>query len=236
MLRWNITTRTLEELPTFSMASLASIGDLPDTIMDRAVVVRMRRRAPDEQVAPFRTRRDAPPLHTLRDALRAWVGTNLANLEKAVPEMDLEDRAADTWEPLVAVADLAGDEWPARARAAAKALVTAESEMEDTRGILLLEDMHTIFNHQKKLATTTILDALHAIEESPWSDVNGRGKLLDARGLALRLRPYGVKRTTIKIGDQAYKGYRLEDFQEPWRRYTPEGYAACAQCSGNQGN
>jgi len=46
MLRWDVTTRTLDQLDTFAMAMLASIGDLPDTIMDRAVVIRMRRRAP----------------------------------------------------------------------------------------------------------------------------------------------------------------------------------------------
>jgi hypothetical protein len=61
MLRWDITTRTLDRLDTFAMAMLAAIGELPDTIMDRAVVVRMRRRAPGERVDPYRTRRDAHP-------------------------------------------------------------------------------------------------------------------------------------------------------------------------------
>ena len=69
MLRWDVTSRTAEQLDTFAMALLAAIGELPDTIMDRAVVVRMRRRAPGEQVDPYRTRRDAPPLHDLRDRL-----------------------------------------------------------------------------------------------------------------------------------------------------------------------
>ena len=69
MLRWDVTSRTAEQLDTFAMALLAAIGELPDTIMDRAVVVRMRRRAPGEQVEPYRTRRDAPPLHDLRERL-----------------------------------------------------------------------------------------------------------------------------------------------------------------------
>src|SRR5687768_8728987 len=57
--RWDITTRSRDLCPTFAMAMLAAIGDLPDTIMDRAIVIRMRRRGPGEKVAPFRTRRDA---------------------------------------------------------------------------------------------------------------------------------------------------------------------------------
>ena len=79
MLRWDVTTRTAEQLDTFAMAMLASIGDLPDTIMDRAVVVRMRRRAPGEHVDPYRTRRDAPPLNELRDQLADWARHSSAN-------------------------------------------------------------------------------------------------------------------------------------------------------------
>jgi hypothetical protein len=122
MLRWDVTTRTLDQLDTFAMAMLASIGDLPDTIMDRAVVIRMRRRAPTEHVDPYRTRRDAPPLNQLRDQLAGWARQQLRELQHATPEMPLEDRAADTWEPLIAIADLAGGDWPTRARDAAATL------------------------------------------------------------------------------------------------------------------
>jgi hypothetical protein len=72
MLRWDVTSRTADQLDTFAMALLAAIGELPDTIMDRAVIIRMRRRAAGEQVDPYRTRRDAPPLHDLRDRLATW--------------------------------------------------------------------------------------------------------------------------------------------------------------------
>ncbi|HWD44121.1 MAG TPA: DUF3631 domain-containing protein, partial [Actinomycetota bacterium] len=97
MLRWDVTSRTAEQLDTFAMALLAAIGELPDTIMDRAVVIRMRRRAPGEHVQPYRTRRDAPPLHDLRESLRGWARQHLQELQHAQPVMPLEDRAADTW-------------------------------------------------------------------------------------------------------------------------------------------
>src|SRR5215213_3849442 len=131
MLRWDVTSRTAEQLDTFAMALLAAIGELPDTIMDRAVVVRMRRRAPGEQVDPYRTRRDAPPLHDLRDRLTAWTRAHVRDLHHATPAMPLEDRAADTWEPLVAIADLAGGNWPGRARDAATAMTAAEAQQEE---------------------------------------------------------------------------------------------------------
>ena len=59
-IRWDAGTRSLETIPTFAMAALAGIGAMPDTIEDRAVVIKMRRRGPSEQVAPFRHRRDRP--------------------------------------------------------------------------------------------------------------------------------------------------------------------------------
>jgi hypothetical protein len=113
------------------MAMLAAIGDLPDTIMDRAIVIRMRRRAPGEKVSPFRTRRDAPPLKVLRDQLHESVRGNLDSLRDAVPDLPVEDRAADTWEPLFAVVDLAGGDWPRRVRTACLAL--SGEEPDDAR-------------------------------------------------------------------------------------------------------
>ncbi len=41
--------------------------------MDSSVVIRMRRRAPGERVAAFRTGRDTPALQVVRDRLTAWL-------------------------------------------------------------------------------------------------------------------------------------------------------------------
>src|SRR6266545_2116518 len=193
MLRWDVTARSLERLGTFAMALLAGIGELPDTIMDRAVVVRMRRRAPGERVDPYRTRRDAPPLNYLRDRLAAWARKHLRELHHAAPAMPLEDRAADTWEPLVAVADLAGGDWPARARAAATVMTNAEAEHEEdtSASVRLLGDLREVFGRAEALYSTTVLERLHKLDEAPWADWHGRP--LTARDLAKLLRPYDVR-------------------------------------------
>ncbi|MBB2741916.1 UNVERIFIED_ORG: hypothetical protein FHR35_001738 [Microbispora rosea subsp. rosea] len=116
--RYDANTGRVESIPTFAMAALAGIGAMPDTIEDRAVVIRMRRRGPGETVAPYRHRRDRPALRQLAQELSAWLRADLDTLESAEPPMPVEDRAADTWEPLVVVADHAGADWPERARAA----------------------------------------------------------------------------------------------------------------------
>jgi hypothetical protein len=222
MIRWDITTRSREELPTFGMACLAAIGELPDTIMDRAVVVRMRRRAPGEQVAPYRTRRDGPGLHALRERLAAWVGEVSDYLTDAAPDMPVEDRAADTWEPLVAVADEADGDWPDRARKAAEVMTAAETERDDdgSTGVRLLADLRSIFGNANGLRTDTILERLCELDEAPWGDWYGRR--LDARTLAKLLRRYGVKSRDVREDGTGpnRKGYYRADLHTHWVRYV----------------
>ena len=217
-IRWDATTRTPEHCPTFSMAALAGIGDMPDTIMDRAVVIRMRRRAPGETVKPFRSRRDAPPLRVLRDRLTAWVRPRLDDLNKAEPDMPVEDRAADNWEPLIAVADLAGGDWSQRARRACGVLTDAAGQ-DTTLGERLLADLRVVFGVAEALHGVTILDRLHKIDEAPWSDWYGHP--LNQRDLARLIKPYGVASVDVKVDGVNRKGYRREHLYDAWTRYLP---------------
>jgi hypothetical protein len=223
MLRWDVTSRTAEQLDTFAMALLAAIGELPDTIMDRAVVVRMRRRAPGEQVDPYRTRRDAPPLNQLRDRLATWARAHLRELQQAAPAMPLEDRAADSWEPLIAIADLAAGDWPARARDAAATMTQAEAQQEEdtSASVRLLADLRQIFTDVEALYTSTILEALHQLEDAPWADWYGHP--LTTRELAKLLRPYQVESKNVREQGtgQPRKGYARADLRDAWARYVP---------------
>ena len=126
------------------MAALAGIGRMPDTIEDRAVIIKMRRRAPNETVQPYRLRRDAPPLNQLRAQLHRWARSHHAELTRAVPEMPLEDRAADTWEALIAIADQAGEPWPQLSRAAAVVL-TDQGDNDESIATQLLADCRVAF-------------------------------------------------------------------------------------------
>ena len=45
-----------EELPAYCALALAGLGTLPDTLLTRSVVIRMKRRAPGEKIEPFRRR------------------------------------------------------------------------------------------------------------------------------------------------------------------------------------
>jgi hypothetical protein len=110
----------VHDLPVFSAKAIAGIGKLPDTVADRAIPIRLKRRAPGEQVERFRRRVIADETAAIRDALEEWTQSvdMLRALRPDIPD-DLDDRAADGWEPLLAIADQAGGEWPERARRSA---------------------------------------------------------------------------------------------------------------------
>jgi hypothetical protein len=220
------------EYPAFAAVAVAGIGDLPDTILDRAVVVAMKRRSRDEQLDPFRQRHARLLAEPVKDALVAWAEGAAEALADVWPELpdELTDRAADVWEPLVAIADVAdvadvadlqreGDTWPVRARQAALALDRARRQRDPSLGVLLLTDCHRVFttNDVDRMSTDDLLEQLNKLEESPWGNL--RGKALDARGLARRLRRFDVRPNNVRLDDTIKKGYRVEDFADAWSRY-----------------
>ena len=210
-----------EEIPAYCAVALAGLGWLPDTLMSRSIVIRMRRRAPTETIEPYRRRDEIDEGHELRGRLAGWAAAKGKILYAARPAMPagIEDRNADVWEALFAIADAAGGDWPKLAREAAVALIAAGREEEPSLGIRLLADLRTVFGKTEALFTEAILSALHALEEAPWKDLNGKG--LDSRGLALRLRQYGIKSKQVRDGDHQQKGYLRADLVDAWARYLP---------------
>jgi hypothetical protein len=225
-IRYDASRHRVEHIPTFAMAALAGIGHMPDTIEDRAVIVRMRRRGPGEHVDPYRHRRDRPPLAELAGELRGWLRAHVDQLADATPAMPVEDRAADTWEPLVAVADLAAGAWPARARTAAERLT---AEHDDDGGALLtatvlLADCRGAFGDAAALPTEELLNRLRQDAEAPWGEYGPTG--LSARRLGILLAEYGIRSANIRFPDGIQrKGFTRLDFTDAWTRYCPPAAA-----------
>lgn len=207
-----------EELPAYCAVALAGLDDLPDTLMTRSIVVRMRRRAPNEFVEPFRRRLVECEGYALRDQLSEWMLSVSTWSWPSMPD-GVSDRAADVWEALLAIAEEAGGDWPELARVSAVTLVTSATEGHPSLGVRLLGDLRVIFDGHDRLSTEAILRELVGIEESPWGDL--RGKPLDARGLARRLGKYGIRSKTVRIGEFTAKGYERSDLFDAWSRYLP---------------
>lgn len=211
------------EYPTFCPKVLTGIdtGKLPDTIVDRGIVIRMRRRAPSDSLSRFREHKVEAETQVLRDALAAWAENAVPVLRDAEPDLpaELPDRAADSWEPLLAIADMAGGEWPERARHAALALNGPTEDDEPTStGALLLSAAYRAFGDATKISSTDLRERINADEDSPfhrWNDGLG----LDALKLSELLRPYEIRTKAIRFEDRTLKGYTRAMFRDAWTRY-----------------
>ncbi|MCZ7417578.1 DUF3631 domain-containing protein [Streptomyces sp. WMMC897] len=216
---------------TFCAVAMAGLGSLPDTILSRSVIIRMRKRAPNEDVESYRLRSHEPQGHALRDRLAAWADQVRDQVDGVWPTMPegITDRPADVWEPLLAVADAAGGHWPERARAACVELVHAAREGDKASvGVHLLTDLRDqVFCGADRMPTAAILECLHAIEDAPWADMDGNGKALTARGLSKLLGDYvtsenkPIRPRSIRTAGGVPKGYYAEDLADAWLRYCP---------------
>lgn len=211
--------QTPTQFATFAMAAIGGIGTMPDTITDRGICGSMRRRTATEKVSSFRSRRDGPTLWAIRDRLAAWASSHLADLRAAEPDMPVDDRAADTWEPLIAIADIYGGDWPQRARDACRTLVTEADANNDEAalGTKLLADIRDIFGERSTvfLPTADLITALKNRDESPWAEFD-----FTPNKLSRRLKDYGVRSSRDTTGK--VRGYRHTDFAEVFTRYLAD--------------
>jgi hypothetical protein len=212
---------TLEEFPVFCAKALALIGKLPETISNRTILIRLERRTRDEPIERFRRRVIAPEAESLRDRLADWLEPQVDELRSAWPQLpeELDDRAQDIWEPLLAIADLAGGDWPERARTAAVRLSGAEVRNEEESQLaLLLANIQHVFksNGTQRYRTADLIDELCKIEESPWGD--WYGKPITAQALSKLLRPFRIKTMPIWVDGQTFRGYKAEQFTEAFHR------------------
>lgn len=226
------------ELETYAAVAMGGLGNLPDTIMSRSVIIRMRKRANGERVEPFQARVHEYQALALKDELAEWASTVATMAETAQPEFpdSIVDRNADVWGPLFAVADLAGGQWPESARQAAiDAVLSAKANERPSPGVQLLADIRTCLAGADRITTAKLLEGLLADEEAPWGDLKGRK--IDARKLGQMLRSYGIRSATIRMPDGSTpKGYRRADFLDAWDRYLPKSGSSATNATSATGH
>jgi hypothetical protein len=212
----------LASFDVFGPKALAGIGKLPETVADRCIRIVLRRRAPNEAVTRFRRREVEEQAGSLRKQAERWARENVEALRASRPDMPdyIDDRAADGWEPLLAIADAVGGDWPQRARKVALALSHVDVRDDESVGVKLLADIQFVFDDKvtDKLPTVEMLAALNAMEESPWGDYHG--KQLTPRVLAKLLKGH-AKSVNVRAGEDVLKGYHREAFEDSWQRYLP---------------
>jgi Protein of unknown function (DUF3631) len=218
------------DFPVFAPVALAGLISGPvaknmRTVLDRAVVFHMRRRAPDEHVDEFRGRDAEAAAAPLRKRLRAWADDHFDALAAARPRMPegVRDRRAECWETMLAIADAAGGEWPERAREACRHFEfgTGPDDERLSLGIRLLRDIEAKFGTRDRMHSADIVAELTTDPDLEWAHLSP--KPLDPRRLAAELQRYGVEPRDIRIGGEPVrKGYVVDGdtgLRQAWRRW-----------------
>ncbi len=209
-----------KKFSTWAPMVLAMIKTPPGTLLDRCIAIQLRRKLPTESV-------DKPPMDLVdrcrsqRERILRWVSDHADELKES-PKMlppSPNDRALDNWDPLFRVAEVAGADWPERARAAFAHLVLSQED-EDSIGPLILADIRKIFSelNRSRMHSTQLIECLIEIDGRPWADWR-RGKSLNANNLSRFLRPFGIHPKQMKIDNTNRNGYELRDFQDAFNRY-----------------
>lgn len=215
-----------KDFSTFAPKAIAGIGRLPDTVADRSIPIKLRRRMTSELVQRWRERDGRAETAPIAKALAQWSPGVIRSLRAARPTLPdaLDDRAQDVWEPLLAIARLAGGDWPARACKAALALSGPGHAEDEPGNVRVLMDVRAVFDQrsQSYLSSEEIIEGLADLPDSPWSHRSMR----PAR-LASLLRDFGAgpgglrtRKTRLDSTRTANRWHR-EDFEDPWARYGP---------------
>lgn len=216
-------TFTPTKFSTWGAKALSGIGHVADTLMDRAIILELRRKLPYEEVD--RLRHAEPGLFDILTAKLARFALDYSDkVRQARPYLppSLNDRAQDNWEPLLAIAIVAGSEWLEIATKTALKISGSESDAQSI-GVELLADIQEVFEEKMvdRISTAELIKALCEDEEKPWATYN-RGMPIKPRQLAGRLKGHGISSKTIRLGSaETPKGYDKKQFDEAFSRYIP---------------
>jgi hypothetical protein len=220
------TNLKVEDFKTFCAKAIAGIGQLPDTVADRSIRIRLKKKLASERVERKRERTIEAEAAPLRGRIEQWArenGERLTRLDLA-PLAELGDRAADIWEPLLGIAYVGGEKWFVRARSAAVALSGREAVDDESLGVRLLADIRAVLEELSldRLSSKTLAAELAELEESPWSEFGKPPKPITPPGIARLLKRFEVRPRTVRFDDEmTAKGYHLEQFEDLWARYLP---------------
>lgn len=198
---------------------IAMIGNLPDTLEDRALVIPLKRKEGHETVERMAAKRFDELLPIRRMSAR-WASDNINALfgaEPTVPEQ-LNDRAQDNARFLCAIADMAGGDWPELVRTALVNLAIArKGDEQKSNGVLLLTDIGEILERWKgsRINSQDLVNELVAIEDGPW-EVWRNGQPITTRTIAILLKSYGVEPSSNGLK----RGYDISALRGAVERYT----------------
>ena len=224
--------KTPTKFKTFAPMALAGKGEvLPESVMTRAVIIRLQRRMGNEYIEDFLTDLVAFEAEELSEELLNWSDYRAQDISTLNPDLPVRDRDREVWLPLFIVAHLAGEEWIKRAEIALANIQEAKSDNTLPRERELLSDLWKIFQRQDKdkIKSAAIILALIEMPDSEWDTYNF-GKPINERALAKKLRTYGIKPAQMRFETgQGAKGYYRSEVESAVKRYLEPSIPAISE-------
>lgn len=209
-----------KKFSTWGAKAISGIGQLSPTLMDRSIILQLRRKQPNESRDRLR-HADTSQFERVKRQLARWAIDNMEALKSARPTLPdaLNDRAQDNWESLLTIADRVGGHWEKTARHTAMAISGIEDEAPSINEELLADIKH-VFEKMRvsRISSVDLLERLCSDDEAPWATW-AKGRPMTPRQLSRRLSDFGISSKTMRDGSGTFKGYELSDFKDAFDRY-----------------
>jgi hypothetical protein len=219
--------RVKGKMPVYApvmIAGLASVvrgNDCLRTLRTRSFIVDMKP-APAGSIEKYRDRDHGPGAAALREALASWGKAHAPQVADAWPEIPegLSNRAEEISEPLLALAEVVGGDWPDRIRAAVCALLLGQDDAEpaEAPGERILEDIRAAWpDGRQGVGSTELATRLTGLPGAPWAAIFP-DPAQAGRELAAYLAPFGIGPVKIWLGAEhrSVNGYKIIQFEDRW--------------------
>jgi putative DNA primase/helicase len=195
----------------------------------RCIVTDLLPKLAFETVTDFKHAASDECFETLRRKAMRWATDNAATIRGAEPAMPdgFSNRLAQNHILLFAIADLAGGDWPKRARDAAVKL-SRESD-QPSPGRRLLAIFHELFGRYGAELTSRQVEVALPVYGDEWANYRNHGRAINKWEIAALLRPFKIAPRIVhpRGGKTADRGYVVTDFEIAFRHYLgkapPEG-------------
>jgi hypothetical protein len=217
---------TPEMFPTFCPKVIGMIGrKMPEATLSRCIFIELRPRKKSEKIVKFKHEDDSEFVD-LRSRLCRYALDNAETLRNAALSVSMpetfDDRREDNWRVQFAVADLAGEDWGDKARAAAAKIESISDNR--TAGARLLTDIKTIRDgiDDHAIGSEELCTMLAEDPTSEWAEWGKARKPISQVQLKNLLKQYRISPGRVRPkrlgGDKQVRGYEFSWFEDWWER------------------
>ena len=211
----------IEEFDVYGAQVISMKGlKMPDTTLSRCIICMIWPKLVDEVVEEF-TYQDDEEFKIIRRKAARWAVDYAVALRDAKPNFPpgFNNRIRTNWKTPLAIADLAGGEWPKRGRSAALELEVDRDEPSEA--IRLFQALKDVWGSAEERTSESLCVALRNHPSGEYADFRGKGPI-GPHQLAALLRPFGIRPIhnlhPTGRAKENQGGYRRAQFENAWAR------------------